>query len=481
MNVKKMIHTLGRVVIIEAVAMLLPFFVSVIYREWRTASAFGITLLGAAVAGIVAILLTRNPRSSIYSREGFVTAALSWIIMSLIGAVPFVISGDIPNYVNAFFETVSGFTTTGATILTDVEAVTRGALFWRSLSHWIGGMGVLVLMMAILPEDSGHTIYMMRAEMPGPVIDKIVPKVRNTAKILYLMYIGLTVTQVVLLLFGGMTLYQSLIYTMGSAGTGGFGIDNSSLAGYSPYCQWVVTVFMFLFGVNFNIYYLLLIRKFRSAFKSEELRVYFGIVVTAIVLVSVNVARFYSNVGDIIRHSAFQVVSIMTTTGYSTVDFNQWPELSKVILVVLMFIGACAGSTGGGLKVSRVILLFKWIRSEIKHMLHPRAITSVRFEGKPVTQELRRAVSSYFALYVLLFAVMLMAVSFGPYGFETNFTAVAACYNNIGPGLGFVGPASNYAGFSVFNKLVLSAAMLLGRLEIYPLILTVLPIFDRRR
>ena len=469
------VYTLGRLVGLEGLLLSLPLIVSLLYGEWNTALAFAIT---AAAALLVSLLIYKTAKSrdkTIYAREGFVIVALAWIILSAIGAVPFVISGDIPSYVDAFFETVSGFTTTGASILPDVEALSHGALFWRSFTHWIGGMGILVLMMAIVPDDSGRSIHIMRAEMPGPTVDKIVPKARDTAKILYLIYIVMTAVEIILLLCGGMDLFGASLYSFGTAGTGGFGIKADSVGSYSSYCQWVITVFMLLFGVNFNLYYLILIRRFRSALRSEELWAYVGIVAASVAIVTANVSSMYESLSDTIRYSAFQVASIMTTTGYSTVDFNLWPSLSKTVLLLLMFIGGCAGSTAGGLKVSRVVLLIKSIGSEFRQLLHPRAVTTVKFEGKSVDKSTRNGVGTYLALYFFLFAVIFMLVSIEPFDIETNLTATAACFNNIGPGLSLVGPMGSFNVYSGFSKIVLSLAMLLGRLELYPILLTLSP------
>ncbi len=479
MNRRMVVNTLGRIILIESVLMFIPFMISAGYGEWNAALAFGITFLAAGLAGFLTVKITAEHDRGIHAREGFVIAAFSWILMSLIGAVPLVVSGEFPSYIDALFEIVSGFTTTGASVVRDLSVLSHGILFWRSFTHWIGGMGVLVLMMAIIPDDSGRSIFIMRAEMPGPVVDKIVPKVKNTAKILYLIYFVLTAAEVIMLLFGGMDLFESLVHSMGTAGTGGFGIRADSLGSYSPYCQWVITAFMLLFGLNFNLYYLIIAGKIRSALRSEEMHVYLGIAVVSTTIIAINVARMYSTVGEVIRHSAFQMASILTTTGFSTVDFNQWPGLSKTILVVLMCIGGCAGSTAGGLKVSRVILIIKGIGSEIKHLLHPRSITRGTFEGKGITKELRSGVNSYFALYILVFAVTFIIVSFESFDFETNATAVIACMNNIGPGLAGVGPAAGYYDYSVVSKLVLSLAMLMGRLELYPIILAMASIGKR--
>lgn len=468
-------YTLGRLIGLEGILLCLPLIVSMIYGEWNAALAFAITAVVALVIGVIIYVLTQKRDKTIYAREGFVIVALSWIILSAIGALPFVISGDIPSYVDAFFETVSGFTTTGASILPDVEALTHGALFWRSFTHWIGGMGILVLMMAIVPDNSGRSIHIMRAEMPGPTVDKIVPKVRDTAKILYLIYIAMTVVEIIMLVCGGMSLFDSLVHSFGTAGTGGFGIKADSIGGYSAYCQWVITAFMLLFGVNFNLYYLILIRRFRSAVKSEELWAYIGIVAASVVIITANVSGMYSTLGETIRHSSFQVASVITTTGYSTVDFNLWPSLSKTVLLLLMFVGGCAGSTAGGLKVSRIVLLVKSIGSEVRQLLHPRAVTSVKFEGKPVDKSVRNGVGTYLALYFILFGVIFLLLSIEPFDMETNLTATAACFNNIGPGMAMVGPMSSFAIYSAPSKLLLSLAMLLGRLELYPILLTLIP------
>ncbi len=475
MNHRMILHTLGTLVLLGAALMLLPALCAVFYAEWWVALSFVITAAGAAALGLIARFFTRGCDRMIFAREGFVITACAWLLFSAIGAVPFVISGDIPSYVDAFFETVSGFTTTGASILKDVTVVSHGALFWRSFTHWTGGMGVLVLFMAILPDSEGRSIHILRAEMPGPVVDKIVPRVRDTAKILYLIYISLTLLEVAFLLFGGMSFFESLIFSFGTAGTGGFAPTADSLASATPYAQWVITVFMLLFGVNFNLYFLLLIRRFKNALASEELRVYLIVVVLSAAVVAFNVAPLFEQVGDAIRHASFQVASIMTTTGFSSIDFNLWPRLSKVILICLMFIGGCAGSTAGGLKVSRIVILVKSIRRELNRLLHPRAVASVRFEGKPLDDTVRSGVANYFALYLGLFAVISFVVCLEPFNLETNLTAVAACINNVGPGLSLVGPMSNYSAYSGITKIVLSCAMLLGRLEIYPIILTLLP------
>ena len=475
MNRKMVFFLIGRILLLEGGLLLLPLFVSVYYWDGGQIP-FLLTIALCLGLGLLLSKLCRTENQVIYAKEGFLVTALAWLSVSAVGALPFLISGEIPNFVDAFFETVSGFTTTGASILNDVEAMSRSMLIWRSFTHWIGGMGVLVLMVAIMPNLSGRTIHVLRAEMPGPTMGKLFPKLRDTAKILYLLYIVLTALELVLLVAGGMPLFDSAIHTFGTAGTGGFGMKAASLAGYSPYHQWVIAVFMMLFGVNFNLYFLLVMGRFRSALRSEELWTYLAIIFIATALIAVNVTPQMGNTAEGIRAAYFQVTSISSTTGFSTVDFDQWPTVSRMILVVLMFIGACAGSTAGGLKVSRLVLLCKTIRREIRHLLHPRSVTSVRFEGKPVDSPTLISIGTYFSLYIVLFAMFWFIVSFQP-GFDgvSNFTAVAACYNNIGPGLNLVGPAASYAAYGPFFKIVLSVAMLFGRLEIYPMLISLSP------
>ena len=475
MNRKMVFFLIGRILLLEGGLLLLPLFVSVYYWDGGQIP-FLLTIALCLGLGLLLCRLCRTENQVIYAKEGFLITALAWLCVSAVGALPFLISGEIPNFVDAFFETVSGFTTTGASIITDVEAMSRSMLFWRSFTHWIGGMGVLVLMVAIMPNLSGRTIHVLRAEMPGPTMGKLSPKLRDTAKTLYLLYIVMTALELVLLVAGGMSLFDSAIHTFGTAGTGGFGMKAASIANYTPYQQWVIAVFMMLFGVNFNLYFLLALGRFRSALRSEELWTYLVIIFLATALISVNVTPQIGSTSEGIRAAYFQVTSISSTTGFSTVDFNQWPTVSRMILVLLMFIGACAGSTAGGLKVSRLVLLYKTIRREIRHLLHPRSVTSVRFEGKPVDSPTLISIGTYFALYIALFAMFWFIVSFQP-GFDgvSNFTAVAACYNNIGPGLNLVGPAASYAAYGPFFKLVLSVAMLFGRLEIYPMLISLSP------
>lgn len=472
--------TLGQLLVLEAALFMLPLLVSLIYKE-NTAVYFLLAAAIAAAAGGTLVLIFRKRNKVIYSKEGFAIVALSWVALSAVGALPFFLSGQIPSYVDAFFETVSGFTTTGASILTDIEALEHGMLFWRSFTHWIGGMGVLVFIMAIIPSVSDRSIHIIRAEVPGPIVGKLVPRAKDTARVLYLIYVVLTVIETVFLLFGGMDLFESLIHSFGTAGTGGFGIKSDSLAGYSPYCQWVITAFMIVFGLNFNLYYLLLIRRVKSVVKNTEMWVYFAIIAASITAISINIASMYSSVEETVRAAAFQATSIMSTSGFSTVDFNLWPGFSKAILLILMFLGSCAGSTAGGLKISRVILLFKMCRNELKHLISPKSVNSVRVDGKQVDAAVTKSASNYFILYIFCYGLIFLLLSFEPFSFETNFSATAACFNNVGPGFDAVGPAASFAAYSPFSKLVLSFAMLLGRLELFPMLLVFSPGLWRKK
>ncbi len=475
MNRKMVFYLLGKVLIIEAALLGLPLICSLIYGEANCVHAFLITIGICLGFGFLLIISHKPKDKTIFAKEGFVIVALTWIFLSAIGAIPFVISGEIPSFIDAFFETVSGFTTTGASILNDVEAMSKGLLFWRSFTHWIGGMGILVLVMAIVPTDSGRSIHIIRAEMPGPIIGKLVPKLKSNAKILYLIYIVMTAVMVILLCAGGMSIFESLVHSFGTAGTGGFGIKADSVTSYSPYLQWVIAIFMLIFGINFNIYYLILVRKIRSAFKSEELWTYVGIVMLSVGIITYNIFERFGNFADSIRHSTFQVASIISTSGFATDDFNLWPDLSKGILLLLMFLGGCAGSTAGGLKVSRVVLLFKRIRANLKRTIHPRSTEYVSFEGKKIETETLTGVTVYLAIYIFCFVIILFLLLFEPYDLETNISAAASCFNNVGPALSAAGPMSSYDIYSPFSKIVLSFAMLLGRLEIYPLILLFSP------
>ena len=474
MNRSLILYFTGRLICIEALLMLLPMAVAFLYRE-DCAWAFIAVILPALLFGSIISFFFRPKNKTIYAREGFVIVVLSWLLFSAIGALPFVISGQIPSYIDAFFETVSGFTTTGASILTDVESMSHGLLFWRSFTHWIGGMGILVFIVALLPGISDRSIHILKAEMPGPIMGKLVPRLKDTARVLYLIYIVLTLVQIVLLLAGGMSLFDSVLHTFGTAGTGGFGIKADSVGSYSPYLQWVITIFMVIFGVNFNLYFLLLRRRIKDVMRSSELWVYLGIVSVATALITINILPQYKVFSDSLRHGAFQVASIITTTGYTTQNFDLWPTFSKVILLLMMFIGACAGSTAGGLKVSRVVILFQSIKQEFRKLLHPRSVTVVKFEGKTLDKSTLTNVKNYFALYMICLLTIFLVISWEPMNIETHLSAAVACFNNVGPGLAAVGPAASYAAYSPLSKLVLSFAMLLGRLEIFPLLLTLAP------
>lgn len=476
MNRRMIINAVGLVLRVEAALLLLPAVVGVIYGERQTWLAF---LLSAAISLVLGMLpkLFIKPRNHvIYAKEGFIIVAFTWIMLSLVGAVPLVLSGAVTSYVDAFFEIVSGFTTTGASVIPDVEALTHGALFWRSFTHWVGGMGIIVFVMAILPNVSERPIHILRAEMPGPTVGKLVPRIKDTALILYIIYIAMTLLEMLLLLFGDMSFFESLLHAFGTAGTGGFGLKRDSIASYSPYIQWVITAFMILFGINFNLYYLMLLRKFKAAFSSSELWYFFGIVLSATALIAWNIRHLFGGIQETVRTAAFQVASVISTTGYATADFNLWPNLSKYILFILMFIGGCAGSTAGGIKVSRIVLLFKLISNEVKRMLHPRSVSSLRFEGKTVDGHTRKGVSNYFLIYFVCLLAIFLALSFEPFDFETNFTAAVTCFNNVGPGFGAVGPTGGFGDYSAFAKIVLSFAMLLGRLEIFPIIIALAPV-----
>ncbi len=474
MNRRIILNAIGIVLRVEAVLMLLPTAVGIFYGE-KAAFYFFLTSLICFLVGYIPNLLFKPRNSTIFAKEGFITVAFTWILLSLFGAMPFVISGEIPSFTNAFFETVSGFTTTGASVITDLESLSHCTLFWRSFTHWIGGMGILVFVMAILPNISERPIHILRAEIPGPIKGKLVPRVKDTAVILYLIYIAMTVIETVLLILGGMPIFESIVHAFGTAGTGGFGIKSDSISGYSPYIQWVITAFMLLFSANFNIYYLILIRRFRSAFKSSELWCFFGIVAVAVTAITANISHLYNSFSDSLRASAFQVSSVISTTGYCTADFNRWPTFSKIILFLLMFMGGCAGSTAGGLKMSRIVIMFKQVSKEIKHLIHPRSVGTIHFEGKPIDTATSKNISNYFIIYSICYFAITLLISFEPFSFETVVSASAACFNNVGPGFGAVGPAGSYADFSNFSKYILSLAMLLGRLEIFPIIIALSP------
>ena len=478
MNFKIIFFNLGKVVSLGAALMVAPLMVSLIYHE--SASPFLIAIGIALAIGLGLTYSMKSATERLSVRDGFCIVTFCWILLSLIGALPFVLSGAVPSYVDAFFETMSGFTTTGASILTDVESLSKGLLFWRSLTHWIGGMGVLVFILAIADRNPERSINILKAEMPGSKIDKIRPKAGSTARMLYLLYIGLTLLEVIFLLFGGMSLYDSLVHSFGTAGTGGFGIRADSIASYSPYLQYVISIFMLLFGVNFSLYYLLIVGRWRTVLKSSELKWYVCIVAVAVIAVCINIYSIYGNVAESFRQSLFQVSSLITTTGYSTANFDMWPQFSKAILLVLMFIGGCEGSTAGGLKVSRVMMMAHSVRNEAKHSLHPRLVSAVRINDKIVSRDTLSGISSYFGLYAFTMMILFVILSFEPMGFETNFSAIVACFNNIGPGFAGVGPAASFAAYSSFGKIVLSLSMLLGRLEIYPVLLSIFRLNIRR-
>lgn len=467
---------LGRFMITEALLMLLPAAVSLIYKEYHSANSFLISALISAAIGIV--LHIQKPKGGeLYAKEGLMTIGLLWILWSLMGALPFYISKEIPRYIDCFFETASGFTTTGATILTNIEAMSKGMLFWRAFTHWIGGMGVLVFVMALIPVAGNNSIHLMRAECPGPAVSKLVPKGMRNAKILYGIYIGLCIIEFVMLIAGGMPAYDSIIHTFSTAGTGGFGCKNASVAAYnSPYIEWVITVFMFLFSLNFNLYYYLLIRKFSAVAKDSEWKIFTVIVVAATAAVTLSIYNsIYTNFGDALRTAAFQVVSIISTTGFATADYNLWSGFAKIILIMLMFIGACAGSTGGGLKISRLEILTKTASKTVRTMIRPNSVSNIKIDGKTIDNETVRTTSGYFIIYMALAAFSIILVSIDHLSVEESISSVVTCINNVGPGLGIVGPVGNFSSLSAFSKFVLSLDMLFGRLEIFPLLLLFIP------
>ena len=473
MNYKMMGKFVAQTLFVEMLFMLPALGISLFCRDDLAVQGFLITVGILLVLQAALFFLCKGAPRVFGATDGFISVSISWIVMSLLGCLPFYLSGEIPSYVDALFEMVSGFTTTGASVVPNVEGLSKGILYWRSFSHWLGGMGVLVFLLAVAPGDGqgkGFTMHLLRAESPGPNVGKLVPKMRKTAAILYIIYIVMTVINVIFLLCGGMSLFESLCTAFGTAGTGGFGIKNDSLASYSPYIQNVTTVFMFLFGINFGCFYLLLLRQFRGVFKDEELRAYVGIVIAAIAIITLNIRSLYSTLEETIRHAAFQVSSIITTTGFATTDFDLWPSLSKTVLLVLMVIGACAGSTGGGIKVARVLLLFKSLRRNIRQVMHPNRVQVVRNNGAVVEEQVLENTHAYLAAYVVIFIVSVLLISIDGFSSTTNISAVLACFNNIGPGLEAVGPTCNFSGFSVFSKIVLSLDMLAGRLEIFPIL-----------
>lgn len=486
MNYRMIFSTVGKVVIVIGLLMILPLLTALIYAEWWCALSFGITIAGAMLVGFAMILLFKPKNMIFFSKEGFIIVAVCWLAASFVGAVPFVISGEIPNYVDALFEIVSGLTTTGASIVANVEALSKSILLWRSFSHWVGGMGVIVFVMAVTARAPDRSMHILRAEMPGPIVDKLVPKSKDTAKILYLIYMALTGVMVIALLLCGMPLFDSLVHAFGTAGTGGFGIKANGAGGYSHVAQWVLAIGMLVFSVNFNLYYLILIGKLKTAIKSTELHVFAGIVVVSTVVIAFNIAGAFSSFADALRHSAFQVSSIISTTGFFSCDFDKWNSVSKTILLMLMFVGGCAGSTAGGFKVSRLVIMWRCIKRDFKKALHPRTASVVKFEGKRVDESTINGTGTYMGVYVFIVIAVMILLSFDPWCdviasegiynvFETNFSATLTCINNVGPGLAAVGPTQSFAAYSMFSKLVLTFTMLLGRLEIYPLLLTFIP------
>ena len=469
MNIPIIVYIQGKVLMIEGFLLLLPCLVAAIYRE-RTGFAY---LFVAAVCLLAGFLSSRKkPENSVfYLKEGCLTTALSWIVLSIFGCLPFVITREIPSFTDALFETVSGFTTTGASILRDVEALSHASLMWRSFTHWIGGMGVLVFLLAILSLSGGSNFNLMRAESPGPAVGKLLPKLRSTAQLLYVIYFVMTIIEILILLISRMPLFDSIALSFGTAGTGGFGIRNSSVADYTALQQWIITIFMLLFGVNFNLYYLLLFREFKRAFTMEEVRVYIGIVLFSILSIAVKMHGYYASIWDNLRTSAFQVASIITTTGYSTANFDHWPTFCKMLLVLLMFCGGCAGSTAGGLKVSRLLIGMKTVRKELNAYIHPKSIKKIQMDDKPIEHEVVRSTNVFFLTFLTTFVLSVLVLSWDKEDFVTCFTAVAATLNNVGPGLSMAGPAKNYHHFSMLSKYIMMFDMLAGRLELFPLLI----------
>ena len=469
MNYGIVINLLGTLLKIEGLMLCLPALVGAVYHE----KASIMYLLAAVICAAVGFLLTakKAKRRQVYAKEGFITVGLAWLVLSLFGAIPFVLTKDIPNYLDAVFEMVSGFTTTGSSILSAVEPLSHASLFWRSFSHWVGGMGIVVFMLAILPLLGGNTMNLMKAESPGPVVGKLVPKIRGTAGYLYGIYFAITVTEFVLLAAFGMPVFEAMCHTFGTVGTGGFSVLNAGYMSYSPALQNITTVFMIICGVNFQFYFLVATKRLRSALKMEEVRTYLLIIFASVTMIAINLRHFYPTVREILRNSFFQVGTIITTTGYATADFNQWPQFSKTILLILMIVGACAGSTGGGLKVSRLCIWVKMIKREIGMIIHPRSVKNLHMDGGTVSNDTVRSTSVYIAVYFMIFFVSVLIVAVDEFDFTTNFSAVAATLNNIGPGFNLVGPTANFSLFSPLSKIVLIFDMLAGRLELFPMLM----------
>ena len=475
MNYRFVFKTLGNLLLIEAFLLLFPLGIAIYNNEKTLPFIFTIILL--IILGSLFSLI-KSKRKDYFAKEGLLITTLSWVLLSIFGAIPFVLDGAIPNYIDALFETVSGFTTTGSSILTDVEALSKGVLFWRSFTHFIGGMGILVFAMAIIPMSNDNSMHMIKAEVPGPFPGKLLPRMSDTAKWLYGIYITLTLIEIILLCIGGMPLFDSILTSFGTAGTGGFGIKNTSIAFYnSAYIEYIVGIFMLLFGINFNVFFFIIMKKFKLVFSNEEMKSYLIIIATSVILITLNILSMCTNIAEAFRLSFFQVSTVITTTGYSTTDFNLWPTFSKMILFILMFFGACGGSTGGGIKISRIVILFKRLYYDIVALVHPRAVKTIKFENKKLNDKTVNAIGYYILLYIIIIATITLLVSIDNFDFETTLTSVVSCVSNIGPGLGLVGPMGNFSIFSNFSTILLTLAMLLGRLELYPLLLFLSPSF----
>lgn len=473
MNYGMILYIIGHLLRFEAIFMLLPTVTGFLYKEKQTYAFLGVAL----ITFLIGFIITRfKPKDKqLFPKDGSVTVALGWIVLSLFGALPFTLGGDIPFYIDALFETISGFTTTGASVLSDVEAISHAGLMWRSFTHWVGGMGVFVFILSLMPMLSGSTMQLMKAESPGPSVDKFVPKVKDTAKLLYGMYLVMTIIPIILLLLTKMPLFDTLTLTFGTVGTGGFGIKRDSLESYTSLQQWIITIFMILSGINYSFYFLIISKKFKEAFRLEEVRVYLGVILGCGILITLNILNLYESTFEAVKHAFFQVGSLITTTGYSSTNFDLWPEFSKTILVLLMLLGACAGSTAGGFKISRLLILIKTVKAELSLMIHPREVKKIHMDGHVVKPEVVRSASVYLVIYCLLFLLSLLLISVDNLDFTTNFTAVAATFNNIGPGLSGVGPMGSFGIYSVFSKIVLMIGMLIGRLELYPIMILLLP------
>ena len=475
MNYNMIAYLLGNILHIEGILLSVPVVVAFYYREELSGAAFIAAAVVCLIAG--AVLQSREPKDKrIYGREGFIVAALSWIVMSFFGAMPYYLTESIPGFINCYFETVSGFTTTGATTLLEIEHLDNAILFWRCFTHWIGGMGILVFMLAVMPLSDDRTMHLMRAEAPGPLVSKLVPRVKSTAKILYIIYVVLTILEIILLYAGGMSMFDSIIHGISTAGTGGFSNKNASVAAYnSRYFEYVITIFMLLFSVNFNLFYLMVMRDFKNVWKNEELRTFVFIVVVATAMITLNIYNYYPTLEAAFRHAIFQVAAIMSTTGFVTANFDLWPEFSKTILFCLLFLGACGGSTAGGIKISRFIIMVKLVLREVKHIVHPRSVNLIKLDGYKIESDVTRSVASFIILYVFILLGSFIVISLNGFDFATNMTAVTTCLSNVGPGLNMAGPTENLAFFSPFSKLVLCLDMLLGRLEIFPILMLFTP------